>query len=435
MNKRKMMMLLLLAMVIALAAACSGNNTSGNRDSNPSNQTGNQPADQTGSGGKEVTLTFGIWDSNQEPGLRIMADEFEAANPGIKINIEVTGWGDYWTMLEAGATGGSLPDVFWMHSNEIYRYASNDMLLDLTDRISASELVDLSKFPQGLNEIYNHDGKQYAVPKDFDTIGLWYNKNLFDEANLSYPDESWDWDDLYEAAKVLTTDQVYGILTPLHNQEGYYNFVYQNGGTIITDDKKSGYDDPQTIEALEYYVNFVKEGLSPAIFADAERAEAIQNGLVAMGFFGSWNLAGFVDNDFMRENFDVAVLPKQVRQASIYNGLGYAIAHNTEHPDEAWKFVEYLGSKEGQERHAEPGVAISAYEGTADLWVSSYKTFHVQAFVDMVDYGVIRPYSKTTLIWEDKAYEQLMPAFTGEISVAEAARNAAEMMNETLASE
>lgn len=364
-----------------------------------------------------------------------MADEFEAANPGIKINIEVTGWGDYWTMLEAGATGGSLPDVFWMHSNEIYRYASNDMLLDLTDRISASNLVDLSKFPQGLNEIYNHEGKQYAVPKDFDTIGLWYNKNLFDEANLSYPDESWDWDDLYEAAKVLTTDQVYGILTPLHNQEGYYNFVYQNGGTIITDDKKSGYDDPKTIEALEYYVNFVKEGLSPAIFADAERAEAIQNGLVAMGFFGSWNLAGFVDNDFMRENFDVAVLPKQVRQASIYNGLGYAIAHNTEHPDEAWKFVEYLGSKEGQERHAELGVAISAYEGTADLWVSSYKAFNVQAFVDMVDYGVIRPYSKTTLIWEDKAYEQLMPAFTGEISVAEAARNAAEMMNETLASE
>ena len=93
-------------------------------------------------------------------------------------------------MLEAGATGGSLPDVFWMHSNEIYRYASNDMLLDLTDRISASNLVDLSKFPQGLNEIYNHEGKQYAVPKDFDTIGLWYNKNLFDEANLSYPDES-----------------------------------------------------------------------------------------------------------------------------------------------------------------------------------------------------------------------------------------------------
>ena len=149
---------------------------------------------------------------------------------------------------------------------------------------------------------------------------------------------------MYEAAKVLTTDQVYGILTPLHNQEGYYNFVYQNGGTIITDDKQSGYDDPKTIEALEYYVNFVEE-VVPAIFAMLERAEAIQNGLVAMGFFGSWNLAGFVDNDFMRENFDVAVLPKQMRQASIYNGLGYAIAHNTEHPDEAWKFVEYLGSE------------------------------------------------------------------------------------------
>src|SRR5690554_6367832 len=125
MNKRKMMLMQLLTRIIALAAACSGNYTSGS--SNSSNQTGNQPAEQSGSGGKQVTLTFGIWDSNQEPGLRIMADEFKAANPGIKINIEVTAWGDSWSMLYDGATCGSLTDVLWMHSKQIYRYASNDM--------------------------------------------------------------------------------------------------------------------------------------------------------------------------------------------------------------------------------------------------------------------------------------------------------------------
>src|SRR5699024_5727011 len=131
-------------------------------------------------------------------------DDFEQENPGIKINLQVIGWDDYWTQLEAGATGGSLPDVFWMHSNEIYRYASNDMLLNLNDRIENSDLVEMDKFPEGLSSIYNFEGNQYAIPKDYDTIGLWYNKTMFDEANLDYPDETWTWEDLYNAAKILT---------------------------------------------------------------------------------------------------------------------------------------------------------------------------------------------------------------------------------------
>lgn len=307
--------------------------------------------------------------------------------------------------------------------------------MDLNDRISASKAVDMGKFPEGLSKIYNFEGKQFAIPKDYDTIGLWYNKTLFDQAGLKYPNDTWTWDDLYKAAKALTKDGVYGILTPLHNQEGYYNFVYQNGGTIITDDKKSGYDDPKTIEALEYYVKFIRDGLSPEVYGDSERAEALQNGLAAMGFFGSWNLSGFTSNEFMAKNFDVAVLPKQVKQASIFNGLGNAIAAKTEHPEEAWKFVEYLGSKEGQEKQAELGVAISAYEGAADLWLTSNKTFNIQAFIDMVDYAVIRPYSNTTAVWEDKAYEALKPAFSGAVPVADAAKAAAKIMNESLAEE
>ncbi|WP_153046174.1 ABC transporter substrate-binding protein, partial [Streptococcus suis] len=54
-------------------------------------------------------ISYAIWDSGQEPGLRKIADEFEKKNPDIKINIQVSDWDSYWTMLEAGATGGSLP--------------------------------------------------------------------------------------------------------------------------------------------------------------------------------------------------------------------------------------------------------------------------------------------------------------------------------------
>ena len=244
---------------------------------------------------------------------------------------------------------------------------------------------------------------------------------------------------MYDAAKKLTKDDgsQYGFLAPLHNQEGYYNFVYQNGGTIITDDKVSGYDNPKTIEAMKYYVGFVNDGLSPKIFGDSERAEALQNGLCAMGLFGSWNLTGFTENEYMANNFDVAILPSSNdgKRAGIFNGLGNAIAANTPHPEEAWKWIEYLSSKEGQTRQAELGVAISAYNGTADALVKSNDTYNVKAFIDMVDYAQIRPYSNTTAKWEDKAYEILKKSFTGEESVEDACNETAKMMNECLAEE
>ncbi len=95
-----------------------------------------------------------------------------------------------------------------------------------------------------------------------------------------------------------------------------------------------------------------------------------------MSVFGSWNLSGFTANDYIRENADVAVLPKgpDGTRATIFNGLGHAIAATTKHPDAAWKWVEYLSSKEAQEMQATLGVAISAYKGAADTWVDSNKT-------------------------------------------------------------
>ena len=319
----------------ALLAACSGSGTS--ESSSSANSSG------------KTEISYAIWDSGQEPGIRKIADKFEEKNPDIKINIQVVDWDNYWTMLEAGATGGSLPDTFWMHSNEIYRYGSNEMLLPLDDYLAKSKEAKLENFPDGLNEIYNIKGKQFAVPKDFDTIGLWYNKKMFDEAGIPYPDDTWDWNKLKEVAKKLTKSDgsQYGFGAGLSNQEGYYNFIYQNGGTVITDDMKSGYDDPKTIEALDYYFSFVKEKLSPALTVDKERAEAFQNGQVAMSVFGSWNLSGFSANDYIRENADVAVLPKgpDGTRATIFNGLGNAIAANTKNPDAAWKWVEYLSSK------------------------------------------------------------------------------------------
>lgn len=435
MKKKILCVLLTLVMATTLMAGC-GKKTE--ETDNPATATKTPEATTPADSGKGVTISYAVWDSNQAKLIQKIADDFEAES-GIHVDIQVNGWADYWTALEAAATGGSLPDTFWMHSNNIYYYASNDQLLDLTSYIDKSDSIDLKNYPEGLNQIYNLNSKQYAIPKDYDTIGLWYNKTLFDKAGVAYPDASWTWDDLKAAAKKLTTKdgKQYGVLAPLHNQEGYYNFVYQNGGTIVTADKKSGYDDPKSIEAMKYYFDLVKEGLSPAITGDAERAEAFQNGLVAMAFFGSWNLSGFAANEYIAKNCNVAVLPKSNNggQASIFNGLGNCIAANTKHPEESWKWVEYLSNEAGQKKQAELGIAISAFNGTADAWTKAYPQFNVKSYLDMVSYAQIRPYTNQTSVWEDKAYELLTDAYTKGGDVEAACKNVAKMMNDAIAQE
>jgi multiple sugar transport system substrate-binding protein len=395
-------------------------------------------AKKTSSSGT-VTISYACWDSDQAAKLRKVADDFEKANPGIKIDIQVSGWNDYWTSLEAAATGGSLPDTFWMHSNNIYYYASNGQLLDLTKYIKKSDSIDMSKYPQGLDSIYSLNGKQYAIPKDYDTIALWYNKTLFDKAGLSYPDDTWTWDTLKLAAKKLTKSDgsQYGMCAGLHNQEGYYNFVYQAGGEIVTSGNKSGYAEDATIRGIDEYFSFVKEGLSPQIYDDKARSQAIMNGQCAMGLFGSWNLSGFAANDFMKKNFNCAVLPaaNNGKRATIFNGLGNAIAATTKHPAEAWKWIEYLSSEAGQKKQAELGIAISAYTGTADAWTKAYPDFNVKCYIDMLPYAHIRPYTHQTSVWEDKSYEMLKDAYAGKENVKTACEKTAKMMNEAIAAE
>ncbi|HOA55651.1 MAG: extracellular solute-binding protein [Acetivibrionales bacterium] len=184
-----------------------------------------------------MTITYGLWDSNQAVGFEKMAAEFMQANRDIKIEIQLNGWSDYWTALDAAATAGTLPDTFWMHSNNFYRYASNEMMMTLDSFIDSSDKIDLNNYPEGLVTLYNFNNKQYCVPKDFDTIGLWYNKTMFDEAGLDYPDETWTWDDLYEAAKILTKPDKsqYGFLAAMHNQEGFYNICLVVSNFIRTD--------------------------------------------------------------------------------------------------------------------------------------------------------------------------------------------------------
>ena len=434
MKKNRVLTTVLAASMCTFLAACGG--ASGSSDGN----SGSQNAGNAGKGSD--TLTVSIWDNAQLPGLKSIMEDF-TAETGISVDIQVVPWDQYWTLLEAGAQGGSLPDVFWMHSNYSQRFMRNDMLLDLTDRIAQSDVIDPSNYYQDVLGLYQYNEKTYAIPKDYDTIALWYNKTMFDEAGISYPDDTWTWDTFAEAAKKLTDKDKgqYGFASPAaYNQDGYYNLIYSMGGYIVNDDKTaSGWDAPETIEAMKWwYDNLVTVSMPSQEMMGENTADVLfSSGRSAMTFQGSWMVKALTDNEYVVENADVAVLPKSndgVRK-TIYNGLGWAASASSPNAENAWKLLEYLGSKEAQTKQAEEGVTMSAYMGTSDNWVNCAPDFNLQAYLDMTADMEIRPYTVNTKLWEDNSQEVMVQVYTGAVSMEDGCKQIADFMNKTIAEE
>jgi len=281
--------------------------------------------EQGSASGEAVTLRYALWNQNQVPAMEQIIAAFEPTHPNINVEIELTPFDQYWTKLEAAATGGSMPDLFWMNGPNFVKYASNDILLPIDDRIAADG-VDLGNYPQSLIDLYTYNGTHYALPKDFDTIGLWYNKELFDAAGVAYPDESWTWDSVRQAAEKLTDAEqgVWGIAARMINQEGFYNTIYQNGGYVVSPDKtSSGYDQPATLEGLTFWTDMIEQGVSPthAQMTETNPLDLFQSGKVAMLYGGSWRQVQFAENEYTRDRH-LGRVESAVQPASLPRSAG-----------------------------------------------------------------------------------------------------------------
>ncbi len=420
-------------------AACGG----GGGNSGGGSADGGDAAGGASSGGdKGGTITVAIWDNGQKAGLDQIIADYTAAT-GNKAEIQVITWDQYWTLLEAGASGGDMPDVFWMHSNEVQKYMENDILMDLTDRIASSEKLEMDKFPEDIKNLYSWNGKTYAIPKDVDTIALFYNKTMFDEAGLSYPDDSWTWDDFYDAAVKLTKEDgsQYGTaMNPSNEQDGWMNIIYSMGGKVLTDDKKaSGFDDPNTIKAMEFVQKLVDNVMPPAtVMAETGTDVLLGSGKIAMLSQGSWMVPQFKEHEYISENCDVAVLPKDPttgNRVSLYNGLGWAVSAKTKNPDAAWQLVEWFGTKDMQLKQAQLGVTMAAYDGVSDEWKNNTDKFDLQPFLDMRENIVFRPSTRATLTWWNPMCETFKEAWNGNMPMADACAQVTQQMNEAISAE
>ena len=382
-------------------------------------------------------LKFQIWDVAQRESMQAICDAYTQKHPDVVIEVQVTSWNEYWTKLEAAAESNTMPDIFWMHTNQILYYSDFGILADVT---GLYDDVEAGYYQNHFSEIsignaQGSNGRMYGVPKDKDNIFLVYNKEMFDAAGVAYPDENWTWDDLVSAsAQIYDKTGKYGYMAYNDDQMGYWSFVYQAGGYILNEDfTRAGFDQPGTKKGMEFYVGMQSYDWCPkqAYFAETAPGTAFFSGIGSMYVEGNWELMNkCVNFPNMDGKWDIAPMPKCPDpvsgdgRATISNGLCYSTAAKGKNLETVKDVLRFFGSEEGQRIQGESGAAIPAYLGQEESWSTVFKTFdydiNVEMVMDQFEYGVQNVNNSAKPKWKSPVLDELNKVYNGQQSLDEA---------------
>lgn len=355
------------------------------------------------SGASAVDVRYVLWDSNQMPAYQQCAADFHKQNPDITIRMSQVGWADYWTTLSTGFVSGTAPDVFTDHLAKYPEFALNNQIADLTSYIQRDKL-DTGTYAEGLYTTWGRNGKQYGLPKDWDTIGMIVNMDAARKAGVSLADlQSMTWNpkdggSFERIIRKLTVD-AHGVnaLDPKFDRKKVSMYGYQTPGEInmtgqstwsffaVSDgfrfqdqpwSAKYYYDDPKLAATLSYIAGLPAKGLSDS-FENSKTLGApamFVAGKAAMVPDGSWMITYFKQN----ARFATAWVPLPIgpggTRATMFNGLADSIWSGSKVKEQAWKWVKYMGSAECQSVVASRGVVFPAIKGMAEKAIAMQKS-------------------------------------------------------------
>jgi multiple sugar transport system substrate-binding protein len=417
-----------LALGVALAATgCAG----GSDSAGPS---GYEAADSD----LTASITYGVWDQNQVAAIQENIDAFNEEYPNIDVTVNVTPFSEYWTKLQTQASSDTLPDLFWMNGPNVGLYATNDQLEPITGAVDAGD-IDSANYPASLVDLYTVDDVQYGVPKDFDTIGIWTNKALFEKAGVALPEGDWTWDEFQETAAEISTalsaDGEYGAAGGMDGQTTYYNTIMQAGGTVIDGDT-SGYASAEDQAGIQFWTDLIASGGSPSIqqLTDTTADQWFTSGKLAMYWGGSWFRSALTDTA-LAADVTVLPLPTGEEQATVIHGVSNVVSAASENKQAAQALQVYLASEDAQQQQGDAGAVIPAFTGTQAAFTASMPDADLQVFLDAVDYSQPLPVSNNSAVWNALEADLLPQAFSGEEPVADITAELAEKMDAALAEE
>jgi multiple sugar transport system substrate-binding protein len=422
-NMRKLFNIILMLVMVTLAA-CASQPAATQAPAPASGQTAQPAADtQAPAAVGQVEITYSMWGSPEELTVwkQIVAD-FESANPGIKVNVEVSDWTSYWDKLKTQLAANTPPDVFSMDAPLYLDYQSRGVLLNLQPYIDKNPDMLKDLYPQTLEAYKTADG-YYGLPHDFQTIVLFYNKDMFDAAGVSYPTADWTWDDLRAAAKKLTKEvngkMQYGFYFDEWDMEpGWSEALWAYGGDIISSDHTKslvGTDASRKGWQILDDMVFVDKSTPDANTVGQYGSDLFQAGIAAMTPMGHWSVPGYNTGGF---KYDVAPMPKgPAGQATSVNSAGFVVAKVSKHPDEAFKFVQFVMSAAGQNRLAELGFSCPVLKSVAESPVyleQKGSTLNQKIFLDALAYAHLKPVFKGYDEWASVVGDGMGAVWRGE---------------------
>jgi multiple sugar transport system substrate-binding protein len=408
-----------------------------------------------------VTLRYAFWDDNQRPALEAMIEAFNEEHPDITVELEQNPWDDYWTALDTRFAAEDAPDVFWNHVSRFPTFATNGVLLPIGDRIEEDGL-DTAVYPAALYESWQFEDEQYGLPKDWDSIALVYRTDALEAAGIdpaTVDDLEWnpvDGGTFVEFLRKLTVDEAgnnalspefdaenvaqYGIAQASSTgQTDWWNFAAQNGCALQTEPwGEYAIDAPECVEAVQFTADLYNRwGVSmPAEATNQPNgglgAEYVVAGQAATTMDGSWMLGTYRDG-LEPGTWAVADNPAgPAGSGSVINGLSNAIYAGTEHPDEAWEFVKFLGSEPAQRIAAETGTVwpgIASLNGVfADYW--SGQGIDVTGFQTAAEGTTVGyPLSTSDAAFGTAALDEFNQVWLGRKDAQEAAEAVVEIAN------
>ncbi|PPH45235.1 ABC transporter substrate-binding protein [Rathayibacter sp. AY1C9] len=338
-------------------------------------------SDSGGAGGDSaLTVMIG---SSGDAETTAVTDAVNAWGEQNSTTVDVVAASDLTQQLGQGFSGGNPPDLFYMSWDQFQTYASNRYLEPY-----AQDAGNADAFYPALRDAFSYDDRFYCEPKDFSTLGLVINTDLWAAAGLTDADVPTDWASLESAATKLTANGVTGLSFGAEYAR-IGTFMNQAGGSLLSEDGTTvTADTPENVAGLTEVKTLLTDGVLkfPAALDSGWSGEAFGKGAAAMVIEGPW-INGALAADYPDVNYRVAELPAGPGGKSTFTfsncwgiPVGSATAEKTE------SLVSALTSDEQQLAFSDAFGVIPSTETGAAEYATKYP--ENAAFVSGNDYAV-----------------------------------------------
>jgi len=373
-----------------------------------------------------------------------LVDSFSQDHPDIQVElIQIPGQADYRKRLAADLIAGTPTDVLLINYRRYAAFANTGALEPLGPYLAKSRLIKETDFYPEAIQPYKWNGELMCIPQNISSLVVYYNKVLFDQADVSYPASNWTWDDFLAAALALTkdldqdgnTDQFgVGIEVSLIR---IAPFIWQADGELVDDDSNPStlvIDTSEAFAAGEFFfglqtIHHVVPNAEQEASEDSE--SRFINGRTAMFFNSRRGVPTYRES--ANFDWDVAHLPQNKTQAGILHADAYCLPSVSKNKATAWVFIEYANSVAGQTIIAGTGRTVPSLISVANspaFLDPNAKPANSRVFLDTIPHLRAFPIHPNWAEIEELASVELANGFYGETDVYQAMRNAVDRTRE-----